>query len=180
MTDFWAGAVSSLVGALVGGLATAAVAWMQLKAGHRQQLAVLNLQASYEARLGMADALDAASTAFFQLQQRHQQGEGPCPIEDYPEVERIQRSVNRAWALYTNALPAGVFEEVDRAVEFINLNGTSIARRAEEYAEYGCGFCDFAEKAEEVLYDAALLLGPGDRSGKRAYEQRYLSRAVQQ
>ncbi|WLS48411.1 hypothetical protein Q3V37_14925 [Micromonospora profundi] len=177
MSSFWDGAISALVGALIGGLFTALAAWvqvrglfkateLQLKANQEYQLAAIENQLSNQACMEVAAALDKAAEPF-QLMLDAPHGEDqPCPLGSKPALlTPMQTTINRAYAIYGKALPEPAWEEFDKALEFANLNTNALHRRAKVLAAQGeCGYCVFASELNGVLYMAALRIGPRSRA----------------
>ncbi|GAA1795582.1 hypothetical protein HC028_18485 [Planosporangium flavigriseum] len=116
MSSFWAGMVSALIGALIGGAATAFAAWFQtrgalrvaqfqaermLEVEHHVRLEDLRRQAVH-AWLHLVDEASDVCTALRIAHRDHRpDGSGNCPDPTMPaEVESVQRAMFRAMTIH--------------------------------------------------------------------------------
>ncbi|WP_146766699.1 hypothetical protein [Micromonospora noduli] len=172
MSAFWAGVVSSLVGAVIGGAFTAFGAWLQGRSAfrtaiaqvdlaHERQVAFARNQASYDALNQLSRLIYKAGRAFDEASRIH---------SDYHDQRNVRflddetlgmrlaaKEVEEAISVHETHYPSVVIKALDKGIVFYGLHthrGWKEFLTAKPSSEYFC--CGYAERVEflgEHCYD---------------------------
>jgi hypothetical protein len=193
VSEFYAGVVSSLIGAFIGGLLTAAVALVQVRANnrlvmlqldrsHRQQLEAMHTEFLRAALLELNNALVANMKDLDAYAPFEAGGEcrSPCDEDQFYLVARrsylrLSELDLRYHAVYPDSI-CTIFDELLGLVPFTRAGATegAIAILQESEDDYSasknCEYCDAASELATKMQRAAREVGEIARSISKPFE----------
>lgn len=172
MSAFWAGVVSSLVGAVIGGAFTAFGAWLQGRSAfrtaiaqvdlaHERQVAFARNQASYDALNQLSRLIYKAGREFDEASgmhsEYHDQRNARFPDDVTLGMRLAAKEVEEAISVHGNYYPSVVVKALDGGIVFYGLNthrGWREFLTAKPSSEdYCCGYAERIEFLGEHCYD---------------------------
>jgi hypothetical protein len=171
VSDFWSGAISSLVSAVVGGVFTATVAFVQVRAAYRtvsfqlersyqDQVDLLRRQSTHRLAFEIADVLEREGTKLAMAYRMTHDDGPPCSSQVLaPLLRQAGLSVDRLRIVYSETLPEDVSEGLDELVDYCFPSSAGLQKLVDDAAKGSdCGYCVVADWAGANFHRAARLV----------------------